>query len=843
MPSLTRAEAAERAALLSVDGYTIDLDLTGTDAEFGSTTVVRLRCARPGVDTFVEIRPAVLHSVTLNGRELDVASLDDNRLPLTGLAADNELVVRATMAYSNSGEGLHRFVDPADGEVYLYAHTFLDSAQRVFACFDQPDLKAPVTLTVTAPPAWTVLGNGAGEQAEPGRWRFATTPPLATYFVTLVAGPLHSRYAEHGGIGLGIHCRAALAEHLDRDADELFEVTAGCFDRYHELFASPYPFGKYDQVFVPEFNAGAMENPGCVTFRDEFVFRSAVTRAQRMQRAIVVAHEMAHMWFGDLVTMRWWDDLWLNESFAEYLGVRVAGEATRFTDTWTDFAISRKTWGYAADQRPSTHPVAPERVDDSADALLNFDGISYAKGAAALRQLGAYLGDDAFFAGLRQYFAAHRYGNASLADLLAALGEAGGRDLSDWAGLWLRESGVTTLRPVAAVDPDGRYTAVTIVQTAPPGHPVLRPHRLALGLYDRDADGRVTRRERVEVEVDPAVDHGRTPVPALAGRPAAALLLANDDDLTYAKVRLTDPELAALSGLLPAVADPVARALLWSAAWEATRDADADPAAFLELAVAGLPAETDPALFAEVFGFAADVTAGQYLPADRRPAALTALASTCAVILASAPAGSDRQLAAARGLARCAGSAEVDTLRGWLDGKNVPDGLAVDAELRWAVLRRLVVLGAAGAADIDDESECDRSAHGAQHAARCRAALPDPAAKARAWNAIVADETLSNRSLLALAEGFWHPEQEGLTEAYVSRYFEDMPAMAARRSAQVVSQVAGAAYPRYAVGPATLEAAQRLLDRADLPAMLRRVIGDRTDDLRRALAVRSLAGE
>jgi aminopeptidase N len=841
MPSLTRAEAAERAALLSVDAYAIDLDLTTGDAEFAATTVVRFGCTRPGADTFVEIRPTALRSVTLNGRVLDVADLGDNRLALTGLAADNELVVRATMAYSNSGEGLHRFIDPADGESYLYAQTFLDCAQRVFACFDQPDLKAPVTLTVTAPPAWTVLANGAGEQPEPGRWRFATTAPLATYFVTLVAGPLHSRYAGHGGIPLGIHCRASLADDLDRDADELFEVTSGCFDRYHELFGRPYPFGKYDQVFVPEFNAGAMENPGCVTFRDEFVFRSAVTEAQRTERAIVVAHEMAHMWFGDLVTMRWWDDLWLNESFAEYLGVRVAAEATRFTETWTDFTISRKTWGYAADQRPSTHPVAPERVDDSAAALLNFDGISYAKGAAALRQLGAFLGDEAFFAGLRRYFAAHAYGNATLADLLAALGEASGRDLSGWAALWLRESGVTTLCPVTAVGPDGRYAAVTLVQTAPPRYPVLRPHRLALGLYERGADGRVVRRERIEVDVDPAVDHGRTPVPALTGRPAAALLLANDDDLTYAKVRLTDPELAALPGLLPAVVDPVARALLWSAAWEATRDAEADPGIFLELAVAGLPAETDLAVFAQVIGFAADVTVGQYLPAARRPAALAALASTCAEVLAGAPAGSDRQLAAARGLVRSAGIAEAETLRGWLDGKKAPAGLAVDAELRWSLLRRLVVLGVADPVDIDAESESDRSAHGAQHAARCRAALPDPAAKARAWEAIVTDARLSNRLLLALAEGFWHPEQEGLTQPYVSRYFEDMPAMAARRSAQVVGQVAKAAYPRYAVAPATAEVAQRLLNRADLPAVLRRVLLDGTDDLRRAVAVRTLS--
>ncbi|NJC71675.1 aminopeptidase N [Planosporangium thailandense] len=839
MPSLTRAEAAERAALLSVDEYAIDLDLTAHGDGFASTTVVRFRCAHPGEDTFVELRPAALRSVTLNGRALDVADLDDNRLPLTDLAADNELVVEATMAYSNSGEGLHRFVDPADGEVYLYAMAGPDNADRIFACFDQPDLKAPVTLTVTAPPQWTVLANGVGEQVEPGRWRFVPTPPISTYLMTLVAGPLHSRYADHDGIPLGLHCRAALAEHLDRDADELFEVTARCFDRYHELFDSRYPFGKYDQAFVPEFNWGAVENPGCVAFRDEFVFRSAVTEAQRMERAIVIAHEMAHMWFGDLVTMRWWDDLWLNESFAEYMGVRVAAEATRFTGTWTDFAISRKTWGYAADQRPSTHPVAPERVDDVAAALLNFDGISYAKGAAALRQLGAYVGDDAFFAGLRKYFVAHEHGNATLADLIAALGEASDQDLSGWAALWLRESGVTTVRPVAEVDAGGRYKSVTVVQSAPPSRPVLRPHRLALGLYDRAADGRVVRRERVEVDVDPA-DQGRTPVPALAGRPAAALLLANDDDLTYAKVRLSDAELAALPELLPAVVDPVARALLWSAAWDATRDAEIAPTTFVDLAVAGLPTEPDSTLFTEVIGFAAAITVGQYLTPELRAGASAALASVCARVVGSAAAGSDRQLAAARGLVRCAGAAEVDVLRGWLDGTSVPAGLPVDAELRWAVLRRLVVLGAAGAADIDAESGRDRSAHGEQHAARCRSALPDAAAKAWAWDAIVGDDTLSNRLALALAEGFWHPEQEELTGRYVSRYFDEMPDLAARRSAQVVNQVAGAVYPRYAVRPATVDAAQRLLDRADLPAVLRRVVADRTDDLRRALAVRSL---
>ena len=843
MPTLTRVEAADRAGLLTVRGYAVDLDLTRGPTGFASTTAVRFGCTRPGADTFVELRPSTLHEATLNGRVLDPASLDGNRLPLTGLAADNELVVRATMAYSNNGEGLHRFVDPADGETYLYAHTFLDNAQRVFACFDQPDLKTAVTLTVTAPDGWTVLANGAGRCDDHGRWTFAETPPISTYLVSLAAGPYHSHRAEHDGIPLGIHCRLALAPHLERDAPEILGVTTACFDRYHELFGVRYPFGKYDQVFVPEFNPGAMENPGCVTFRDEMVFRSAVTDAQRAGRATVIAHEMAHMWFGDLVTMRWWDDLWLNESFADYLGVRVTREVTRFTGTWVEFAIDDKVNAYAADQRPSTHPVAPDDVPHTDAALLNFDGISYAKGASVLRQLAGLLGDEAFFAGLRRYFADHAYGNATFADLLAALGAAAGRDLTPWARVWLRDSGVTTLRPVAAVGPDQRYTGVTIAQTATPPHPALRPHRLAIGLYDRDGDGAVVRRERVEVEIDPDADHGQTPVPALAGRPAAALLLVNDDDMTYAKTRLSDAEVAALPALLPAVADPLARALTWSAVWDATRDGELAPAAFLALVVAALPAEPDVSVYTTVIRLAAVTTVGQFLAPGDRPDAMAALAAACADTLAAAAAGGPRQLAAARAYVGCAGPADVATLRAWLtaDTDGAPPGLPIDAELRWLVLRRLVVLGAAGSADIDAERRRDRSASGEEHAATCRGAVPRAGAKAAAWRSMMSDPSLSNRQVIALARGFWQPEQDALTDGYVARYFAELPAAAADRTPEVVRQLAAAAYPRYAISASTVAAADRLLARDDLPDAVRRVVVDQTDDVRRALAVRAAA--
>ncbi|MCW2877212.1 MAG: Membrane alanyl aminopeptidase [Sphaerisporangium sp.] len=840
MTSLRHDEAVTRAELLRVESYDIDLDLTEAreSPNFSCGTTVRFSCARPGAETFVELKPVSVQEIRLNGVPVDPATLVDNRLPLTGLQAGNELLVRATMAYSNTGEGLHRFTDPEDGEVYLYAQTCLDDAQRVFACFDQPDLKAPVRLSVTAPQEWTVWGNGEGGQVTPGRWEFAETPPLATYFVTVVAGPYHTRHAEHDGIPLGLLCRRSLAPHLDKDTEEIFEITRACLDRYHELFGARYAFGNYYQAFVPEFNAGAMENPGCVTFREEFLFRSAVTDAERELRAVVIAHEMAHMWFGDLVTLRWWDDLWLNESFAEYMGWRLAAEATRFTNAWTTFAVWRKSGGYAADQRPSTHPVAPAHVADTGEALLNFDGISYAKGASVLRQLVAWVGEDAFLKGVRAYFAAHAFGNATLADLLAALSEASGRDLAGWADVWLRHSQVNTLVPEVTLGPDGSYQEVAIVQTAPPGYPTLRPHRVGVGVYGGDGPAVLSHL----VDLDPSEDGGRTPVPGLAGASPGRLLLLNDGDLTFAKVRLDPAGRAALASVLPALRDPLARALTWAAAADATRDAEMPGAEFVELAVAGLPSETEVAVFGEVLRFARDTVARRHLVPEARPAALAALAGACERVLGAArPDGHGLRLAAARGLVSCAVPAEVSRLAGWLAGEDMPQGFEVDADLRWAMLYRLVVLGGAGEPEIAAELGRDPGAQGGEHAARCRAAIPDPAAKARAWELIVGGDAMSVRLVWAVAEGFWHPEQEEVTAPYVARYFSEMPAMAARRTPNVVHRVAVAGYPHYAVSARTLTVAEAMLARDDLDPALRRVAVDATDDLRRALTARTLA--
>ncbi|MFY1636973.1 aminopeptidase N [Solwaraspora sp. WMMB335] len=860
MPSLTRAEAVERAETITVESYTIDLDLTVGDTEFVSTSTIEFRAA-PGSASFVEVDPVTLVGVRLNGADLDPGAPTDRRLALTGLAERNTLTVQARMAYSNSGQGLHRFVDPADGETYLYAMSFLDDAPRIFACFDQPDLKAPVRLRVTAPPQWTVAANApATDVPVDGRWEFAETAPLATYFVTLIAGPYHARHAEHDGVPLALYCRRSLAEHLDADADEIFTITRQCLDRFHELFEVRYPFGGYGQAFLPEFNAGAMENPGLVTIRDDYLFRSAVTDTERELRANTIAHEMAHMWFGDLVTMRWWDDLWLNESFAEYLGVRVTAEATRFTGAWTTFGVFRKAWGYAADQRPTTHPVAPQEITDAAQALLNFDGISYAKGASVLRQLVAWLGDEPFLAGLRAHFAAHRFGNATLADLLDALTEASGRDLADWAARWLRQAQVNTIRADVVLDEAGRYREVTLVQTAPESHQVLRPHRIGLGLFDvldgagqvgtgptgagqPDAGptgaGPVVRRCRVEVDLAPDVDGGRTPVPTLTGEPAAGLLLPNDGDLTYAKVRLDPRSAAALPTLLPRIGDSLARAVLWGATIDAVRDTQHPVAGLAGLLEVALPAETEVVVVEDVLRLAGTLVDRYADPADQ-PALRARLGAACADLLSAATPGGSVQLAAVRGM--ISASADADWLHALLAGRGVPAGLAVDTDLRWQLCYRLVVLGAAGATEVDAAQHRDRSAAGAQWAAKCRAALADAAAKERAWQVIVADPSRSNRIVEAYAEGFWQPEQEELTAPYVDRYFTDMPAAARLRAAWVADRVARLAFPQYAVCDATRAAAGALLDRDDLTPGLRRAVTDATDELDRALAARQAFG-
>ncbi|WP_435282395.1 aminopeptidase N [Streptomyces koelreuteriae] len=825
MSVLTRDEAQTRAELLDVHRYTIELDLTTGDETFDSRTLIRFS-ARADGDTFVEVRPDELRSVTLDGHPLDPEALDDNRLPLKNLTAgEHELRVHAAMRYSRTGEGMHRFTDPTDGETYVYTQLFLDDVQRVFAAFDQPDLKSVFELSVRAPEGWTVLANGITEQTD-GVWKAAPTPLISTYLVAVAAGPWHSVRTEHGGLPFGLHCRRSLAPYLDADADELFDVTRACYDRYHEKFDEPYPFDSYDQAFVPEFNAGAMENPGLVTFRDEFVYRSAVTDTERQTRAMVIAHEMAHMWFGDLVTLKWWDDIWLNESFAEYMGYQTLTEATRFTDTWTDFAVARKSWGYDADQRPSTHPVAPEAVDDTASALLNFDGISYAKGASALRQLVAWLGEKDFLAGINTHFARHKFANATLADFIDSLAGATERDVHAWADAWLRTTGVDTLTPQVVPGENGTC-ALTV------DHAGSRPHHIAVGLYDRDLGddgGHLALRERLQLDLPRGDAH------PLGKRPA--LLLLNDGDLTYAKVRFDPESFETIRKELSGLPEPLTRAVVWNALRDAVRDGELAPAAYLETARAHLPLETDLAVVQGVLAFASTYITDHYLTPEERPAALATLSDLCRDLIRRTEDGDNPGLRLIAVRHRIDVAAHPDTIAAWLADGTVPGGPELDPELRWRVLARLAVLGATDEAAIAAELERDPSATGQEGAAHCRAALPDPEAKARAWQAMFGSDELSNYLFTATAAGFWQPEQADLVREYVPRYYADAVAVAERRGPAIATAVGRSAFPAHAVDAENLRLGEESLrDAEPIPALHRKLV-DQLDDLARALRVR-----
>ncbi|MFC9331894.1 aminopeptidase N [Kitasatospora sp. NPDC057015] len=827
MPALQRTEAATRAHLLDVRSYSVDLDLTRGESHYRSTTVIRFDCTEPGRDSFVDVDPAVLLRAELNGRALDPAALDGNRLALPALAAENELLVEADMTYSRTSEGLHRFTDPADGAAYVYASCGPDLAPRMFACFDQPDLKAPFTLTVTAPADWTVIGNGTSAAFGDGRWEISPVGPVSTYLVTVVGGPLHAVHAEHDGIPLGLYARRSLAAELDREAEELFEVTRASFDRLHDLFEERYPFGSYDQAFVPEFNWGAMENPGCVVFRDELLFRAAPTEPQRETRAMIVCHEMAHMWFGDLVTMTWWDDLWLNESFAEMLGYRVAADSTRFTGAWTSFSVKRKGWGYDADQRGSTHPVAATAMGSVAEALVNFDGISYAKGASVLRQLVHWLGDKAFFAGLNTYFARHRWGNAELADFLAALGEAGGRDVAGWADAWLRTSGVDTLRLEVEADGDTLRSVVLV-------NDGTRPHRIRVGVYERAGEA-VVLRERIDADVAAG---GRTPLPELAGAARPALLLPNEGDLTWALIRLDEHSAATVAASLSRIGDELTRAVLWEHARDLVRAGELPAAGYLDLVAAHLPAESAVTIVEAVLRFATDHVVARYLAPDLRPAALRRLGDTARALLESPGAGESLRIAALRGVvATTSGADRLAELAGWLAGREAPAAVAFEQDLRWAALVQLAAAGAADEERIAAELVADPTDTGEQGAARARAARPGPAAKERAWRELFTPDLLSNHLLAATAEGFWRSGSDELREAYVERYFAQVPA-AGERGGAVARALGQSLFPAGSALPATVRAAEACLAREDLTPTLRRLLSDELDDLRRALVHR-----
>ncbi|MFD4114500.1 aminopeptidase N [Streptomyces niveus] len=849
--NLTREEAQARARLLTVDSYEIDLDLSGAQegGSYRSVTTVRFESAEAGAETFIDLVAPAVHQVVLNGKPLDVAVVfRDSRIRLPHLREGaNELTVVADCEYTNTGEGLHRFVDPVDEQAYLYTQFEVPDARRVFANFEQPDLKATFRFTVTAPEGWTVVSNSPTPEPEGTVWRFEPTPRISTYITALIVGPyhsVHSTYEKDGrSVPLAVYCRPSLAEYLDADA--IFEVTRLGFDWFQEKFDYAYPFAKYDQLFVPEFNAGAMENAGAVTIRDQYLFRSKVTDAAYEMRAETILHELAHMWFGDLVTMEWWNDLWLNESFATYTSMACLAHApgSRWPQAWTTFANSMKTWAYRQDQLPSTHPIMAE-IADLDDVRVNFDGITYAKGASVLKQLVAYVGQDEFFRGVQAYFKAHAFGNTRLSDLLGALEETSGRDLKTWSKAWLETAGINVLRPEIELGEAGHVVSLAVRQEAPAlppgakGTPVLRPHRIAIGCYDLDEDGKLVRTNRIELDVDGELTRVEFP----AGTPRPAVILLNDDDMSYAKVRLDEESLRVVSAHLGDFTESLPRALSWASAWDMTRDGELATRDYLALVLSGIAKESDIGVVQSLHR-QVKLALDLYAAPEWREAGLSQWSEATLAHLRTAEPGSDHQLAWARAFAATARTPQqLDLLQGLLDGTESVEGLAVDTELRWAFVQRLASVGVFDEDEIAAEYERDRTAAGERHAGSARSARPTEEAKAEAWASVVESDKLPNSLQEAVIGGFVQTDQIELLAPYAEKYFAAVKGIWDSRSHEMAQQVALGLYPALQIGQATLDATDAWLASASPNAALRRLMSESRAGVERAMRAQAADG-
>ncbi|MFZ1285584.1 MAG: aminopeptidase N [Candidatus Phosphoribacter sp.] len=848
--NLTRDEAAVRAALLDVERYDVVLDLTTGPNTFSTTTTVHFAARTPGAETWIDFVGDSVQAVTLNGLSLDPAAVfADSRIALAGLAADNELVVEATGRYTNSGEGMHRFVDPVDGEVYLYSQFEVPDSRRVYAVFEQPDLKATFAFTATVPEHWVVISNQPAPEPVPAgegtaTWAFEPTPRISSYITALCAGPYTVQWDRVQGrdhdIPLGIFARRSITEHVDYA--DLFDVTKTGILFFEREFDGPFPFAKYDQIFVPEYNAGAMENAGCVTITDVYVFRGQAPAPLVERRALTILHELAHMWFGDLVTMKWWDDLWLNESFAEWASSACQAEATDWTDAWTTFHSHEKTWAYQQDQQPDTHPVYAD-MRDLADVAVNFDGITYAKGGSVLKQLVAYVGRDAFTAGLRSYFRLHAWGNTTMRDLFAEFESTSGRDLSDWAQRWLRTAGPSTLALEVESDVQGIITAAAMIQTAPPEHPTLRPHRLSIGRYDL-AGGVLSCVGRTEVDIDGP----RTELPALVGMPRPDLLLPNDGDLTYARIRLDDGSLQTALAHIAELDDSLARSLILGSLWELVRDGHLAPAPFVEVLLRIIPVEEHSVVLRTILQTTKQIPSmllaslRWFLPEAQRPPMRARAVEVIRTALEAAVPGSDKQQQLVIAYAALATEpADLARLRGILDGSVIEPGLSVDQDLRWSVLTQLSAAGGVSAVDIAAELIRDPSAAGRELALQARGAMPAPEAKQEAWAMAIDSDTQTNAAMEHLGQGFRRCDDPQVLRPFVERYHDMLLPVFNSRSYAIAERCVKYFYPLDIADAALRDHTRRwLLEHEDAPAGLRRLVIEQLGYVETAVAAQEV---
>ena len=837
--NLTRLEAQQRAEILKVQSYEVTLDVTADGKNFDTDTTIRFSCLSPGSSTFIDAITESVSLLELNGEVLDNGLSDGIRIEIPNLAAENTLRVVAKGIYSNTGEGLHKFVDPVDNETYLYTQFEVPDSRRMFPVFEQPDLKATFQFSVIANENWQVISNSPTPAQKSlgngiARWDFAPTPRISSYITALIAGPYaiwNDQLTSASGkvIPLGVFCRQSLAQYMD--PEYIFEKTKQGFAYFEKAFDFPYPFEKYDQLWVPDFNAGAMENAGAVTFTETYVFRSAVTDATKERRVVTILHELAHMWFGDLVTMKWWNDLWLNESFAEYASTLATADATEWDQAWTTFAALEKNWAYRQDQLPSTHPIVAE-INDLEDVQVNFDGITYAKGASVLKQLVAWVGQEPFLRGVASYFKKHQWQNTELKDLLTELEKESGRELTSWSKLWLETAGVNTLKPIIETDANGVVTRFAVSQTAIAEQPTIRPHRMGIGYFNLDA-GKLIRSHYVEVDIDGPL----TEINELVGTKRPDFVLLNDNDLAYAKVRLDAESHKVALENLSGIEDSLARTLVWTAAWDATRDGEAPASDFIDLVLNHIGPETESTTILTLLRQL--VTTGSlYVAPSKREATLEKIASGLISLAKAAKPGSDSQLQFVKYVPQFARTAEhQEWMQGLLEGTVFLPGFEVDQDVRWELVVGLAINGVFGETEIAAELQRDNTANGQKFAAAARAALPVKTNKAETWKLLVETEEYSNTLVNSASLAFGRVTDTELLSDYLERYHADALGIWDRFSYKIAEYLLVNLYPVQLANQELATATKALISNPEVASKpaLRRILVENLAGVERAL--------
>ena len=836
---LSRDEAQRRSEVVSAVEYELHLDLqAGADRYHGEVVIRFSFSGTQGI--FLDHRGDVIETFEVNGTAVEPQSNGYRiKLPAAILEPRNEIRIVFEHTFDHAGDGFHRFVDPEDGGEYLYTNFEPYAAHRLFPCFDQPDIKATYDLVVDAPTTWTIIANATRTTErdlgdERTRRTFARTAPFSTYLFAVVAGPYASFGDVHHGMPIGLYCRRSLASLIE--ADEIFEITKQGLDFYAEYFDHPYPFGKYDQVFAPEFNIGAMENVGVVIHADRLIFREPPTENDRLSRADIILHEMAHMWFGNLVTMRWWNDLWLNESFATYIAAVATAEATRFGDNaWLAFNAGMKTWAYRQDQLVTTHPIAGE-VPDTDATFLNFDGITYGKGAAVLQQLVATVGPHEFRQAMRGYFHKHAFGNATLGDLLDAVATQTQQDIPAWSRAWIETAGLNTIAARADTD-NGALQSLTLTQTAPDDLPVLRPHAIEVALVHDTPDGVVI--ESIPAEISDA----EVRFDAIGPLPAPAMIIPNHRDLTYAALLLDDESAAWALAHMNTIPAPLLRQICWQAFWNMTRTHRLPAGEYLAAAYRHLPGEQTLPIVRFVLGTTAvaiDRFVHEPIAATERHR-LFKTAWTCANDPDDTPATRDLRLTWLRAaISTAIGRDDLATVLHAIDQEHIIGDIAIDQDMRWAA----AVLAAAAGMDNDGarrdgEADRDQSDRGQRRLLQARASVPLAATKEEVWERANGNGYGSLHLTEAAMSGFHWASQHDLLTPWTEPFFEAASDIFAEREHAFASARFAGLFPWSQISADTLRRSEALVGNArDSSQVLVRNLREANDDLARALRAR-----